>query len=239
MLVGRRLGPLMAGMVAASLVLGACGGDDDGGSPAGPGGFGARKDGATQASGSGASSGTGSCEVNLTGDVKVSWKGRGGASAAGSDYWYSDDEMKKMLGVMKSSKESVDDAMKKDPRLFLLILNCTSSEGGGKNSVSILPSGDSKYKDVPFQAGEYAIPVQGALGGAAKPGDFGVLLSVGEGAYRVVEAGKLKITKFDKSGIAGSFSYKGEEVFGEGKPKVVNVEGKFEFRCPAGENCKK
>ena len=128
--------------------------------------------------------------------------------------------------------------MKKDPRVFLLILNCTSSEGGGKNSISILPGNDSKYKDVPFQPGEYTIPVQGALG-ANKAGEFGVLLSAGDKSFKVTEAGKLKITKFDKTGIAGTFSYKGQDAFAEGTPKKVAVEGKFDFPCAAGDNCKK
>lgn len=231
----------MAVSVIAALALAACGdNDDDDGGFTGPGGS---KDsptrGSTSGGGASAASNNGGCEVTVTGDVSASWKGRGGASALGSDYWYSDDEMKKIVGTLKSANESVDDAMKKDPRLYLLILNCTSTEGGGKNSISLFPSSKSKYKDVPFQPGEYVIPKQGGLGGGENPGEFGVLLSVGESGFKVAEAGKLKITKFDKTGIAGTFSYKGEEAIAQGTPKKISVEGKFDFACPAGDNCKK
>lgn len=241
--------PLLAVFVIAALAFAACGGDDDdngGGGFAGPGGSGDSKESSTKATGGSTSGGggsaasnNGSCEVSVTGDVSATWKGRGGASAVGSDYWYSVDEMKKIVGTLKSANESVDDAMKKDPRLYLLILNCTSTEGGGKNSISLFPSNSSKYKDVPFQPGEYVIPKQGGLGGVENPGEFGVLLSVGDGSFKVAEAGKLKITKFDKTGIAGTFIYKGEEGFAQGTPKKVSVEGKFDFACPAGDNCKK
>lgn len=110
----RLVWPLMAAFMVVALALAACGGDDD--DDGGSGGFtepGGSKQDPTKASGGGGpsavGSGAGSCEVNITGDMSVSWKGRGGMSAVTADYWYSDDELKKMLEAFKSAKETVDD----------------------------------------------------------------------------------------------------------------------------------
>ncbi|MBA4179171.1 MAG: hypothetical protein C0506_01145 [Anaerolinea sp.] len=232
---------LLLAMAAVSV---ACGGDDDGGSGGltAPGGAGGEREAATKGTGGpgggpavGGSS-NGSCEVNVNGDVTASWKGRGGASAVGSDYWFGDEEMKKILGSLKSAGETVDEAMKKDPRLYILIVNCLPSGTGGNNALSLIPGGDSKYKDIPFKAGEYVIAKPDAQD---QPGEFSVMLTVGEVFFSVTEPGKLTIAKFDQTGIAGSFSFKGEEAFGEGAAKKVNVDGKFDFACPAGEKCKR
>lgn len=235
----RRLAvPLLIGVLVA--MLAACGGDDDddsgGGIPA-PGGS-TNSGSNDKPASSGGSSAKGSCEVKVTGDIQTTFTGTGGTGAVTSDYWYTDDEMKKILGILKSGDESVEDAMKKDPRLFLLLINCGTG-ANAKESISIMPSNGSKYADVPFKPGEYAIPVQGALGGAKKPGEFNVLLSVQDGVWKVSEAGTLKISKFDKTGIAGTFSFKSEETFAEGTPRKINVSGTFDFACPDGDNCKR
>jgi hypothetical protein len=206
-------------VVAVTLLAGlglfafACGGGGNAASPGAPG---------QSAPGSNATdvplkTGPGTCEVKVTGDLTVDYKGQGGSSAVGSDYWLTDDEIRSAVSVLSGlgnnasdaeKKKAVDAAMKADPRLYLLILNCISGSGDAKNSLSLLPSGSSKYADVPFKPGQYTIPKGGLLGGADKPGEFSVLVSLGKDAYQVSEDGKLNITKFDKTGIAGSFSFR-------------------------------
>jgi len=197
-----------------------------------------------------AKTGPGSCQVDVTGDVTVSYKGQGGASAVGSDYWLTDDEIRSAVSMVtglgsKASdaekKKAVDEAMQKDPRLYLLILNCVSGSGAGKNLLSLMPSSDSKYADVPFKPGQYTIPSGGLLGGAAKPGEFSVLFALGDDSYRVTQDGKLNITKFDKSGIAGTFNFTAEQGFTDqgAKAKKISVSGQFDFPCAGGGNCKK
>ena len=237
--------PLVVALLALlGLSAFACGGGDSSGSPAGPG---LPVAGSSNAA---VKTGAGTCEVKVTGDLTLSYKGQGGASAVGSDYWLTDDEVRNAVSMMTGlgsnasdaeKKKAVDAAMKNDPRLYLLILNCVSGTGDTKNSLSLLPSGGSKYADVPFKPGQYTIPKGGLLGGGDKPGEFSVLLSLGKDAYKVSEDGKLSITKFDKTGIAGSFSFKAEQGFPKDNaaPKKISVDGTFDFPCSGGGNCKK
>jgi hypothetical protein len=232
---------LIAVTIALALAAAACGGgDDDTGSPFGgnvPGDSGKVTPGANI-------KGKGECEVKVAGDVQASWKGDGGVDAVGSDYWLSDDELRKALeflatGTGEAKKKEVDEAMKKDPRFFILLINC--AETAGEGIVSLSPSNDSKYSDIPFGPGEYTIASAGALGGAENPKEFGALFSGGgDDLWKVVERGSLKITKWDSSGIRGSFNFKVEEAFAEGTtPKNASVEGTFDFPCPTGDKCKR
>jgi hypothetical protein len=164
--------------------------------------------------------GGGDCEVKVTGDVTVSWKGDGGADAVGTEYWMSEDEIREALeflatGTKEEKERQVEEAMKEEPRLYILLLNCTSTDDRGQN-ITLSPSAQATYGDVPFKAGDYVIPVGGALGGAEDPGEFGVLFGVeGDDLWKVSEAGALKITRWDNKGIAGTFNFKAEEVFAE------------------------
>jgi len=197
-----------------------------------------------------AKAGSGSCQVDVTGDVTVSFKGQGGSSAVGTDYWLTEDEIRTAVSLTTSlgsnasdadKKKAIDEAMKKDPRFYLLIINCMSGSGGSGNTLSLMPSGDSKYADVPFKPGQYTVASGGLLGGAEKPGDFSVLFGLGEDSYRVTQDGKLNITKFDKTGIAGTFNFTAEQGFVDqgAKAKKISVSGQFDFPCTGGGNCKK
>ncbi len=184
----------------------------------------------------------GSCRFTITGDVTGEYEGPGGASAVGTDYWMTEDEMREALKFLTNldsslsdaeKEQKLDEAMQADPRIFLLLLNC---QGEGA-SISLFPSGQSKYADVPFGPGSYVIAAGGLLGGAEEPGEFGVLLSVGDGSYSLPEDGAIEITKFDETGIAGNFSFDAEEAFAEGTPKEISVEGEFDFDCTGGSVC--
>src|SRR5215212_1946240 len=179
-------------------------------------------------------SGPGRCEVKVSGDENVSFSSGGGAAAVGPDYWYSEDELRtslRMLAKVGGAKTDADadrevkEAMAKDPRLMLLVLNCGKAGDKAGGSLSLLPSNESTYADVPFGPKTYPIAKGGVLGGGAKAGEFSVIFSLKDVIYALDEPGELKITKFDKSGIAGSFSFKASERFAEGSAKKVTVQG--------------
>lgn len=236
----RRTGGVVVTLVAVGLLAiasVACGGGDDDGSSGSGGPFGGSNGNSNGSGSSGSSAGNkaGSCSVKLTGDVSGDFKGAGGSGSVGTDYWLTDDEIKAALAFLHSNKDELAEALAKDPRIFLLILNCEAD----KVSLSFLPSNDSKYKDVPFKkAAEYPIPAGGPLGGAAKPGEFNVLVTVDDDPYVVEKAGSLKLTRFDESGIAGTFSFSIGEAFPEGTAKKMQVTGQFEFPCQGGKVCK-
>lgn len=185
----------------------------------------------------------GSCSVTFAGDERIEIQGDGGPAATGSDYWYSDDELRAALeqlarvGSNKSDAEverEVDEAMDSpDPKLFLLFLGCVDRDDR-ELSITLFPSANSTYDDIPFEPGTYAIP---ASTGAAEAGTFGVLFTIGDELYRVSEAGELDITEWDDEGIAGEFSFRAEQMFAEGNAKKLSVNGKFDFECTDGERC--
>ncbi|MBI5948288.1 MAG: hypothetical protein HY875_09130 [Chloroflexi bacterium] len=236
------------------------GGDDDSdsdggdaGSPSGTAAPGKTTDGskATATSKSGSSTAGKGCDLTITGDKEISVKTAFSAtgSGAGTDYWISDDEMRAaLLALVKAgnagisdadAKKKVDEEMKNDPRIFLLIVNCVAPKPDDV-SISFLPGGDSKYADVPFGSKKYTIAAGGTLGGDVKPGQFSVLFTIGDHFFNVAEDGQLNITKFDASGIAGTFSFsaKENEFLATGTPLKVKVEGKFDYPCTGGSKCK-
>ncbi len=220
---------LMLVTVAIAMLLAACGGGSDnkdsdkttGGSSSGvplsvtpdPG----------VSSNTGGSPNSGSCDVKISGDQSLDFKGLGGPSAAGSDYWFLTDS--ELSGATK-------------PTFFILILNCVSGQGASKNSLSFLPAMGTTYTDLPFKPGVYNIPAGGVLGADGKPGDIAVLLALGKTTFAVSGAGKLTITRFDKTGIAGTFQFKAQET-ATATPRNISVEGAFDFRCSGGPNCTK
>jgi hypothetical protein len=190
---------------------------------------------------------TNHCELSVTGDANATIKvdaplaGAQGKLAASTDYWLSDAQIRMALSALQSiggklppaeKQRKVDEAMKKDPRLMLLIINCLTDEGG----LIVAASGGSKYADVPFKPATYAI----VPNRRTRTGEFTVMFHVSHGgkreAYAVSEPGKLALTQFDRKGIAGTFSFKAEQ---RGKePKQVAVTGSFKYHC-AGEACQK
>lgn len=190
--------------------------------------------------------GPGSCEMKVSGDVTKTVTSGGGSGAVGADYWMTDDEMRTALKAIAQIFDKKSDAelerevaasMKEDPRLVLLIINCGSA-GGADGSLSLMPGADSKYANVPFGPKSYTIAKGGLLGGDAKAGEFTAMFSLGDGLYGIDEPGELKITKFDKTGIAGSFSFKASERLSNTNKKVT-VQGTFDYPCTGGGNCKK
>lgn len=184
----------------------------------------------------------GSCSVTLSGDENITIQGNGGSAAAGSDYWMSDQELRDALETLLKAGGTAEDeledeleaAMASDePKLYLLILNCIDREDRA-NTLLLLPSNGSTYRDVPFEPGTYEIPAAGAAQG---PGTFTAQLAANDASYKVKNAGVLELTKFDDTGVAGEFSFVAEEQSADGDAKEVSVTGRFDFECTGGAAC--
>ena len=156
--------------------------------------------------------------------------------SAGSEYWMTDEELRGALAMMvriggdKPSKQEidakVDEAMKKDPRLWLLMMNCSTDDG----FLNLSASNSSKSSDIAFGPHAYVIASD------PKAGEFGAMFSTKRGkhtGYHLVAPGKLEITKFDASGITAAFGFEAESRDNQ----HVTVKGSFDFGC-AGRKCK-
>lgn len=175
------------------------------------------------------------CEVTVEGDIKDHGFGAGGPSAVGTDYWLSEEELRKGLEVMAGAfgdkKPDLDAEMKKDPRIYALLVNCQTP----RTKISLIPSAGSKYADVPFGPKKYKI----ASTDEKAPGVIQTLATFEgvHGVWGVDGAGELDVTKFDKTGIAGSFAYNLiERQYGtpKGPPRKVKITGTFAFKCSLG-----
>jgi hypothetical protein len=146
----------------------------------------------------------GSCELAVTGDVEFTGVGRGGSMAVNSLHWYSKEERAKSEGILPTTP---------------LILNCIPA---GAN-VNFLPSRQSKDSDIAFGPGAYDI-----VKGKSQAGQFTAMMTLGRAAY-TVESGRLEITRFDGTGIAGHAKFTATEI---GKPTRIEVTAKFDYKCP-------
>ena len=105
-----------------------------------------------------------------------------------------------------------------------------------KTHISLIPSGDSKYADIPFGPKKYKIAAPKT---DKAPGVFQTMVTFEgvHGVWAVDGIGELDVTKFDKSGIAGTFNYNViEEQFGtpKGPPRKAKITGSFAFKCSLG-----
>src|SRR5690349_18435936 len=183
------------------------------------------------------------CEVHVTGSQTVDIIGskprgqQSGKVSAGSEYWLTDQELRYALATFvrlggdKPSKDEierkVDEGMKKDPRLWLLMINCATDDG----FLNLSASNASKSSDVPFAPHSYVIASE------PKAGEFGGMFSlekVKRVGYHLAAPGNLEITKFDATGITGTFGF---EAASRDNSEHVTVKGSFDFGC-AGQKCK-
>lgn len=159
----------------------------------------------------------GTCEVDVTGAVTKKIVAGGGMSALGSDYFMNDEEMTKAIEFFKGN-DTIEVAMKRDPRIYTLIVNCV---GSGVN-LNFLPSNDTKYADVPFGPKKYTM----GKSFGSKPGVMTAMLSIDNAFFNVVDGGTFDVTKFDKTGLAGTFEFKAKGDAGE-----ITVKGTVDYRC--------
>lgn len=234
-------GERMKWLLFIALPLAACGKSSDGMA-----GSNAPKPASPSANAPGAAAATGPqdhCEVHVTGAQTVDILGtkpRGrpdGKVSAGSEYWLTDDEIRRALATLvriggdKPSKQEVDrkvdEGMQKDPRLWLLLMNCSTDDG----FLNLSASNSSRSSDIPFGPHTYVIASD------PKAGEFSGMFSIKQGkhvSYLLAAPGKLEITKFDGTGITGTFGFEAET---RDKTQHVTVKGSFDFGC-AGQKCK-
>jgi hypothetical protein len=186
----------------------------------------------------------GSCEVTVSGDVQATGLSGGGGPAIGSDYWYSPEELDKavetvvQMSVSDKAKlpAALEKAKKEDPKIITLVINCQSE----RVKVGFMPQW-AKYADVPFAPGKYQVREMGLGGKDEKPIHFLGSLSLDGDSYEVVGSdGVLDVTRFDKTGAAGTFQFAAQRTDRETKAvKKVNVSGKFDLKCsPPTSICK-
>lgn len=178
---------------------------------------------------------TGQCQVTITGAVTTSFTSPGGYDAVATDYWLSDAETRALLEVIADDPEDphftdrdteIEQGMLRDPRFITLGLFCRSSDAG----VMLLPGLHSAYFNVPFGPHTYEI-APGAEVTDVIPGNFAAIVNLVEAGqparYVVAEPGELTISIFNRSRIAGAFSFPAAS----GGSKI-EVRGQFDFRKP-------
>lgn len=156
----------------------------------------------------------GSCEVTFEGDLQKTYRSPGGASALGSDYFMNEEEIEQAL-KMFVGEAKVAEAMRRDPKLYTLIVNC----GVDDLNLNFGAGADSTYADIPFGPKKYEV--------GNKKGQISMLGSVQKYAkyFRAKPGSWFEITKFDGSGLQGAFEL---EIDGDLKGKV---RGKIDYRC--------
>lgn len=163
------------------------------------------------------------CKIRMTAPEQHEWttwwdpKGVAlsgeGPSSAHSVYWASAKEKQNL----RASKTAMP-----------LDINC-SNEGPPEILVSLAAIASTE-KDLPLGPGTYAIV--GKNSGEVKPGQFlAGGLTFKKGMYDA-RSGTLKIDKFDKEGVAGSFVIEGVEALGNARR--IRLEGTFEIPCRGG-----
>ena len=185
----------------------------------------------------------GKCSFAVTGDITLNVEAiatkspPNGKAMATADYWQTEDQLRSALHVLasldsKKSKDAVDaevdTEMKRDPKFMLLLINCGAEAG----SLNFGPGNDSKYADVPFKPGKYPIVNK------AKAGEISVMVNLRppgkHQSFSVSEPGTLDITKFDLTGLTGTFTFKGKSFDGK---QAIEVKGSFDYPC-VGAACK-
>lgn len=150
--------------------------------------------------------------------------------SAASDYWLSDEDLRTELGRTAAvfatdaeAKRKLDTHMAADPRLMVLRLSCLTAEGG----VILMTPERAHYRDVPFTPGTYAISAGDMA--SAGPREF-VAQTVRNGPLDYFHAlqGTLSLTRFDATGVAGSFSLSAQSADSNAR---IEVKGTFDLPC--------
>lgn len=154
----------------------------------------------------------GACEVTFEGDLQKTYRSPGGASALGSDYFMNDAELREALKMLAGAK--VDEAMRKDPKIYTLIVNCSIDD----LNLAFGAGTDSTYADIPFGPKKYQV-------GNGK-GQIAMLASLDNyKKYFRATGGTFEVTRFDGVGLAGTFEI---DITGDVKGKI---RGKIDYKC--------
>jgi hypothetical protein len=173
----------------------------------------------------------GRCEVTVSGDVQATGVSGGGAQAVGTDYWMSPADIEASIQRFAAERPEAEraaaiaEAKARDPYQSVLILNCASA----RVRITLNPGTAATYADIPFAAGTYTISRKND-----KPSYFSAMLMVDGEAYSLPndQDGAIEIRKFDRTGIAGTFSFPAERTDYKTKAVAkVTVKGTFDFTC--------
>jgi hypothetical protein len=189
------------------------------------------------------------CEIHVRGDATLDAaighphaqpSSRHARVGAATDYWMTEDELRMGLTAMAgmnaggnqsyaANTAAAEAAMKKDPRMFLLTLEC----GNEQARIGLAPTPDSHYADVPYGPKKYRIAAT-----MPQAGDFVVQFVMAQDGRRQAfvagDGGALDIAKFDKTGIAGTFHFTAKSAGGD---RSITVDGSFEYGCMGGHAC--
>jgi hypothetical protein len=171
--------------------------------------------------------GEGECRVDITGDLAASWTGVGGQTAYGSDYLYTEDELREQYDFLfiEGDKPFDDKLADGEAITFLLILNCTST---GNDNLSLLPGEGLDRTTLPYGPGSY--PISGGLGGNTEAG-FSLLGTLADGTSFSATGGTLDIEAWDRERIKGTWSMEVEDPFSD-PVRTGQLTGSFDFPCP-------
>jgi hypothetical protein len=162
------------------------------------------------------------CELRVEGDVTATALSAGGRMMVGTDYWLDEDARRKALSATIKDPAKLEAALHKDPVFYILTMTC----GDESNKVTLMASGASKYADFAFGPGRHAI--HDAF--KAKAGEATAMAKAGGERYGSVD-GTLDISRWDTSGIAGTFQITSSRTdFKTKVTKNVTVHGTFKLK---------
>jgi sarcosine oxidase gamma subunit len=180
----------------------------------------------------------GSCVLDIDGDVHAKVVSPGGPQAVGTDYWLTAEELDQAVEIMVTmmvkdkvkAAAAIEKAKKNEPRVMLLLLNCSDE----KVKLTLSPGIGARYKNVPFGPGKYTITSQGS------DTTFGAMFSIGHKWYHLDGTGTLDITRFDTSGITATIEFAAQNTDRATQAvSHVTVKGKLDFPCPpSSKACK-
>jgi hypothetical protein len=174
----------------------------------------------------GDSAGSGSCSVNVSGDVEASWEAEKGLGSVGSDYYFSEEELEQTAELLGGEVEEGTFYA------YGLILNCEGEDG---YSFSILTTTAATPDNFPFEPGTYDIE-PGLMGTSDQDGLLGSVLSLGNGTDAPLlqaTSGTLDITRFEESGFEATATLELEEFFGT-ESRTGTLEATFSYECGDG-----
>lgn len=221
--------------LVAVLILGGCGSSGGGqadtqsrGGAAGPSAAGATAQGAsataTRTTASKEDFTLGTCEVTISGGVSATIKTGGGPSSINSEYWLSDSERLQLAVAVGDTQAAVQEKIAAGQFVLTpLLLTC----GDTRTNVQLLATA-RRQDQLPFGAGSYRIAAGERLA-AVTEGEFAASVVLSGKAYRS-GGGTLDITRFDRSGITGSFRLEIDDGGAAGAARGTVV-GRFEMSC--------
>lgn len=168
---------------------------------------------------------TGACTIEIDGALKLKETAPGGPPAISTDYWLSEESLRRVVSHLETDPARIEAAMKANPRFMTLIINCR----GPRASISFMPEEGSRYADIPYRPKKYALA-------SGKRGSFRPLTLIDRAAYRT-RTGTLDITRFDDHGLTATYQFEATDIATD---KQVTIRGAIDFPCPPGyDKCRR